>query len=283
MVDARTVPVGNGTLITVAPTGAEADVSRFPQLPFTPEAMGETARKCEEAGAAVIHVHVRDTEGAPTLDVARLVEICTAIRESSGLVIQVSTGGAVTDPERARVTVLDSQPEMASLTCGTVNFGDEVFVNRWPFMVELFRVMRDRHIVPEFELFDFGHVQNLRRLLDAEGEPWGGHVHVNLVMGVPGAMPANTATLADVVWRLPEGATFSATGIGRDTIPVMLATLSAGGHLRVGMEDTLSLEPGVAVGHNAQLVARAADFAERALRSPVDAATARNILGIVKA
>ena len=96
-------------------------------------------------------------------------------------------------------------------------------------------------------------------------------------------MPANTATLADVVRRLPEGATFSATGIGRDTMPVMLVALSAGGQLRVGMEDTLSLKPGVAVEHNAQLVARAADLAERALRSPVDAAPARNLLGIVKA
>jgi 3-keto-5-aminohexanoate cleavage enzyme len=268
------------TLITVAPTGAEVNLASVPNLPATPEAMAETARQCEEAGASVIHVHVRDDAGSPTLDLVRLREVFDAVRNASGLIVQVSTGGAVTDPEKARLAVLDAVPEMASLSCGTVNFGDDIFVNRWPFMVELFRAMRDRRIVPEFEVFDLGHVENLRRLLDSEGEPWGGHIHVDLVMGVPGGMAGTTETLVDVVRRLPEGATFSATGIGRATIPVMLASLSAGGHLRVGMEDTLSLVSGERVRDNAQLVDRAADLAHRALRPPMAIAAARDLLGV---
>ncbi len=169
---------------------------------------------------------------------------------------------------------------MASLTCGTVNFGDDVFLNRLPFITELYLRMRDRGIVPEFEIFEPGHLATLHRLLDRHGPPAGGHVHVDLVMGVPGAMPGTPDQLAQCVAQLPEGATFSATGVGRTTLPVMLAALAHGGHLRVGMEDTLSFAAGQPVRDNAELVTRAATLATLAQRPPMTPGEARELLGV---
>lgn len=268
------------TLITVAPTGAEVSKARHPNLPTSPDEVAATARACQDAGASVIHVHVRDGNGFPTMDLGRVREVMASIRDATTMIVQLSTGGAVTDDEVSRLAVLSCLPDSASLTCGSVNFGDDIFANRWPFMVTLYREMRDRRIVPEFEIFDLGHIEGMRRLLDREGPPFGGHLHADLVMGVPGGMAADAATLVAAVERLPEGATFSATGIGRGSVPVMLAALACGGHLRVGMEDTLSFALGVPVSDNAQLVGRAAEFSTLALRPPMAPEAARELLGI---
>ena len=269
-----------GTLITVAPTGAESAKAEVPALPVTLDELVATARECEALGAAVIHVHIRDGEARPTLDLGRLRDTVAALREQTRLVIQLSSGGAVTDSEADRLRVLDAAPEMASCTMGTVNFGDDVFLNRWEFIVELHTRMRDRGIVPEYEIFDLGQLTALRRLLDRYGPPAGGHVHVDLVMGVPGGMPGTAEALVACLRDLPEGATFSATGIGRSTIPVLLASLSAGGHLRVGMEDTVTYAKGQPVESNMQLVARAVGFTRLAQRPPLDADEARALLGV---
>jgi uncharacterized protein (DUF849 family) len=197
--------------------------------------------------------------------------------------VQLSSGGAVTDPEADRLRVLDAAPDMASCTMGTVNFGDDVFLNRWEFIVDLHTRMQERGIVPEYEIFDLGHLAALERLLGKHGLPAGGHVHVDFVMGVPGGMPGTTAALVSCVnelRNLPAGTTFSATGIGRTTIPVMLASLSAGGHLRVGMEDTTSYAKGRPVESNMQLVARAVGFAQLAQRPPMTPLDARELLGL---
>jgi uncharacterized protein (DUF849 family) len=271
--------MGATTLITVAPTGAESAKSDVPALPVTLNELVQTAKECEAAGAAVIHVHIRDDDARPTLDLARLRDTVAALRESTGLIVQLSTGGAVTDPYEDRLRVLDAEPDMCSLTCGTVNFGDDVFMNPWPFMVELYQRTREREVVPEFELFDLGHVAALHRLLDKYGLPYGGHVHCDLVMGVPGGMPGDARTLVAAVEALPSGATWSATGIGRTSLPVLFAALSAGGHLRVGMEDTVTFAKGRPVTANVQLVERAARAAELAQRPAMSAADARTLLG----
>ncbi|HET7310234.1 MAG TPA: 3-keto-5-aminohexanoate cleavage protein [Mycobacteriales bacterium] len=272
--------MASGTLISVAPTGAETDKSDAPSLPVTVEELVATARACEAAGAAVIHVHVRDAETRPTLDLGYVRAALDAVREATDLIVQVSTGGAVTDSEADRLAVLEAGPDAASLTCGTVNFGADVFMNRWEFMERLYLDMRDREIVPEFELFDLGHVAAMTRLLDRHGAPYGDHVHCDLVMGVPGGMPGTVQALVSCVNALPAGATFSATGVGRTTLPVMLAALSAGGHLRVGMEDTLTFGPGEPVRDNEQLVVRAAGFARHAQRPPMSTDEARAMLGV---
>jgi uncharacterized protein (DUF849 family) len=270
----------NGTLITVAPTGAESAKADVPALPCTLEELVSTAKACQAAGAAIIHVHVRDEDAEPTLDLPRVTDTVTAIREATDLVVQVSSGGAVTDTYDARIAVLDSNPDGASLTCGTVNFGAEVFMNPWELIERLYLAMREREIVPEFELFDLGHVTAMRRLLDKHGPPYGGRVHADLVMGVPGGMPGTLDALTAAVHALPKEATWSATGVGRTTIPVMLAALAGGGHLRVGMEDTLTFAPQRPVRDNAELVERAATLAHLAQRPPLTSEEARDMLGI---
>ncbi|MEV6600636.1 3-keto-5-aminohexanoate cleavage protein [Actinoplanes sp. NPDC051346] len=272
-----------GTLITVAPTGAESSKAAVPALPVTIDELVATAKECEALGAAIIHVHIRDDAAEPTLDQGRLRDTVAALRQSTDLIIQLSSGGAVTDPESDRLAVLDARPEMASCTMGTVNFGDSVFMNRWDFIVDLHTRMQERSIVPEYEIFDLGQLTTLQRLLDKHGLPFGGHVHLDLVMGVPGGMPGTAEALVAchrVIRDLPAGTTFSATGIGRSTIAVMLASLSAGGHLRVGMEDTVTYAKGQAVESNMQLVARAVGFAQLAQRPPLSTAQARELLGV---
>src|SRR6476469_8148978 len=151
----------------------------------------------------MIHVHIRDADHQPTLDGQRLRDTVAALRESTDLVVQLSTGGSVHDPLETRLQVLDAQPDACSLTMGTTNFGDDVFLNPWPFVQDLYRLSQERHVVPEFELFDLAQVWALHRLLDRYGLPWGGKVHVDLVMGVPGGMPGTADALVAAVAALP--------------------------------------------------------------------------------
>ena len=268
-------------LITVAPTGAETAKENCPQLPTTPEEIAATARACEAAGAAMIHLHVRDAEHRPTLDQGLLKEWVAAVRDASDLVVQLSTGGSVHDPLDQRLKVLDAEPDSCSLTMGTTNFGDDVFSNPWPFVCELYQLAQERGVAPEFELFDLGQVHALTRLLDRYGLPAGGKVHVDLVMGVPGGMNGTTDALVAAVRDLPaETTSWSATGIGRSTLAVMLASLSKGGHLRVGMEDVLTISRGVPVESNAQLVERAAAIGASVQRTPMSPAEARELIGV---
>lgn len=269
------------TLITVAPTGAETDKADCPALPTTPEELVETAIACEAAGAAMIHIHVRDGQHCPTLDRGLLAEAVAGVREATDLVVQLSTGGAVTDPLEQRLTVLDADPDSCSLTCGTTNFGDGVFLNPWGFMVELYRQAQDREVVPEFELFELGHVHALRRLIDECGLPYGGRVHVDFVTGVPGSMPGTPAALLAGVAMLPaEVTSWSATGIGRSHLPIAATALAAGGHLRVGMEDNLVYAKGQPVTHNRELVSRASQLAIILQRPPMSTADARELLAV---
>lgn len=269
------------TMVTVAPTGAETSKDDVPALPTTLDELVETAVRCERAGAALIHLHVRDAEHRPTLDRALLRETVVAVRESTDLVVQLSTGGSVHDPLDTRLTVLDAEPDSCSLTCGTTNFGDEVFLNPWPFIVELYQQTQAREVVPEFEIFDLGHVHALRRLLDEHGLPFGGRVHVDVVLGVPGGMPGTPAALLGALAMLPPQVTsWSATGVGRAHLPVAATALATGGHLRVGMEDNLLLARSRPVRHNDELVARAAELATLLQRPPMSTAAAREMLGV---
>ena len=272
-----TPPVG--TMITVAPTGAETAKADCPQLPTTLAELVETAVACEAAGASLIHLHIRDADHRPSLDAVLLRETVQAVREQTSLVVQLSTGGSVHDPLEKRLTVLDAEPDSCSLTCGTTNFGDDVFLNPYPFMVQLYQQAQEREIVPEFELFDLGHVAALRRLVDAYGLPYGGKVHVDFVTGVPGGMPGTPAALLAGIQALPaEVTSWSATGIGRSHLPIAAAALASGGHLRVGMEDNLTYAKGQPVRRNDELVSRAADLARLMQRPPLTTGEARALL-----
>ena len=131
-------------LVTVAPTGAETAKADCPQLPTTLEELVAAARECEAAGAAMIHVHIRDAEHRPTLDQGRLKDTVAALREATDLVVQLSTGGSVHDPLDDRLKVLDAKPDSCSLTMGTTNFGDDVFSNPWPFVCDLYQLSQER-------------------------------------------------------------------------------------------------------------------------------------------
>jgi uncharacterized protein (DUF849 family) len=268
-------------LITVAPTGAETSKADCPQLPTTLEEQVATAVDCAAAGAAMVHLHIRDDEHRPTLDPTRLRDTVQAIREATDLVVQLSTGGSVHDPLEDRLKVLDAEPDSCSLTMGTTNFGDDVFSNPWPFVTELYQLSQEREVVPEFELFDLGQVHALTRLLDKFGPPYGGRIHCDLVMGVPGGMNGTADALVAAVRDLPPSVTsWSATGIGRSTLAVMYASLAKGGHLRVGMEDVLTISRGVPVESNAQLVERAVEVGRLAQRTPMTSSEARDLLGV---
>ncbi|HEY5473658.1 MAG TPA: 3-keto-5-aminohexanoate cleavage protein, partial [Candidatus Limnocylindrales bacterium] len=180
-----------------------------------------------------------------------------------------------------RLTVLDAGPDSCSLTCGTTNFGDDVFLNPYPFMAQLYQLAQEREVVPEFELFDLGHVAALRHLIDDFGLPFGGKVHVDFVTGVPGAMPGTPAALMAGIQALPpEVTSWSATGIGRTHLSIAAVALASGGHLRVGMEDNLNFAKGQPVQHNVELVTRASELARLMQRPPMTTDEARELLSV---
>lgn len=267
-------------VVTVAPTGAESHYRDNPNIPLQPDEIVAQAVACEQAGAGLIHIHGRDAEGASSLDPVVLGEIVAGVRERTDLVVQLSTGGGVRDGFDDRLAVVGLRPESCSLTCGSVNFGDEIFRNPYPFVERLYLAMLENDVLPEFECFDLGHIETLHRLLDRHGPPRQGVVHCNLVMGVPGGMPGTPQALLAARAQLPVGASWSATGIGRSTLPVMLTTLALGGHLRVGMEDVLRFSRDEPVRDNAQLVDRAVALAKIAQRPVADSARTRVLLGL---
>ena len=265
-------------MITVAGIGAELTREQQPNLPITPDEIAADAAACREAGASIYHLHVRDAEGTPTMDVGTFERALAAIRSTTDLVVQFTSGGAVTDSEEDRIAPLDLRPDMASLTTGTVNFGEEVFSNPLPLIRRFYARMLEVGIVPEFEIFEAGMVATARRLYDELSADH--HQHYDLVLGVPGAIPADLDVVGFLRTRLPEGATWSATGIGRAHLPVAGESIATGGHVRTGFEDVRYLEPGVLAESNAQLVGRVAAMARTAGREVANPEATRNLLGL---
>ncbi|MDQ3953478.1 MAG: 3-keto-5-aminohexanoate cleavage protein [Actinomycetota bacterium] len=265
-------------VVTVAAVGAELTLDDQPNLPVTPELLARDAAECAAAGASIYHLHVRDEKARPTMSVDRFRAARDAIADATDLIVQFTTGGAVTDPEEARLAPLDLRPEMATLTTGTVNFGDDVFSNPIPLVAKLYRRMIELGVTPEYEIFEAGMIATatrLRRELDARHDP-----HFDFVLGVPGALPAWEDALPFLVAHLPEDATWSATGIGRSHLPVAEQTIALGGHVRTGFEDVLYYSEGQRATSNAQLIRRVADVARHAGREVATPAQARDVLGL---
>lgn len=264
-------------IITVAPVGAEVMPEQTPYLPVTPAQLGETARAIRSAGASVVHVHCRNDDGTNTHDVARFREAQAAIRAASDLIVQFSTGGAIGMTPEERAAPLALRPEMATLTCGTVNFGDDVFENSFPIMRGIAAEIARHGVVPELEIFDLGHLSNARRLA-AEGAirfP----AHVDFVLGVPGGLDASVEHLVDCIRALPAGCTWSVAGIGRMQLPLATAAVAMGGHVRVGLEDNLYYSKG-RLARNEELVARVARIAAELGRPVATPDEARALLGL---
>ncbi len=265
-------------VITAAICGAEVTRDDTPHLPITPEELALEACACRDAGAAIVHLHVRDPEGRPTQDGAIFEDVAARIRARSDIIIQASTGGAVGMTPEERLDSLRCGPEMATLTCGTVNFGDGVFVNDWP-LIKLFAArMSAQGVRPELEIFDAGHLATAARLA-REGLVTG-PLHYDFVLGIPGALPASVANLAWLAGMLPRGATWSVAGMGRDELPLAMAAIAMGGHVRVGFEDNIYYHKGRLAVSNAELVARVVRIAEELQRAPATPDEARALLGI---
>jgi 3-keto-5-aminohexanoate cleavage enzyme len=264
-------------IITCAAVGAEVRPDQTPYLPYTPQLLGETARAIREAGASIIHVHCRNDDGTNTHSVERFREAYDAIRAASDLIVQFSTGGAIGMTPLERAGVLELRPEMATLTCGSVNFGDEVFENSFPIMRTILKKMNEFGVRPELEIFDKGHIANARKL--ARERLLKFPQHCDLVLGVPGGLEATVSNLADLVDDLPEGCTWSVAGIGRQQLPMAMTAIAMGGHVRVGLEDNLHYSRG-RLARNEELVARVARIAGEAERKVATPDQARKLLGL---
>lgn len=240
-------------IVTVAPVGAELSPDQTPHLAVTPAQLGAVAAGVRAAGAAMIHVHCRNDDGSNTHDVARFRAAYAAIRERTDLIVQFSTGGAIGMSPAERSAPLELRPEMATLTCGSVNFGDDIFENSFPIMRAILAQMQRYGVRPELEIFDRGHIANAR-LLEQQG-----HLsfpqHVDVVLGVPGALDAGIENLVDCVRAIPPGCTWSVAGIGRMQLPLTVTAIAMGGHVRVGLEDNIYYSKG-RLATNEELVAR---------------------------
>ncbi len=265
-------------IITAALVGAELTRNDTPHLPLTPAEIAEEAARVCEAGASVVHVHARDRDGRPTQNREIYREIINRVRERCNAVIQVSTGGAVgmTAEERLQPVLLG--PEMASLTTGTVNFGDDVFHNPRDLMVRFARTMREYGVKPEIEVFDAGMVANALWLVRKGflDEP----LHFDFVLGVPGGLPAGMKSLLFLSELIPPGSTWSVAGIGPNQLPMAAAAVIMGGHARVGLEDNIFYRKGEKAAGNAPLVERVVRMARELERDVAGPLEARSILGI---
>jgi len=263
-------------VITAALLGAETTRARNPNLPLTPAEIATAAYEAWQAGASVVHLHVRDKAGEPTQARETFAETIDLIRGRCDAIIQVSTGGAVWMSGAERLQPVSLGPEMATLTCGTVNFGDEVFSNPFPMICEFAAAMRRNGVRPEIEVFDTGAVATAARLIEMQlVEP---PLHYDLVMGVPGGVPPTARHLQCLVDSLPTGSTWTVAGIGRHQLPLGVLALVMGGHVRVGFEDNVYYSRGVLAESNAQLVARVVRIANELGRPVATPADARRML-----
>jgi 3-keto-5-aminohexanoate cleavage enzyme len=263
-------------MITCALVGAELTRNETPYLPLTPDEIANSAAAAWEAGAAMVHVHVRDQAGKPTCSEKIFREVIQKIRKRCDVVIQVSTGGAIGDSPADRLRPLEAGPDMASLTMGSVNFGDDVFLNPRPFVRALAKVMGEKGIKPEIEVFDMAMLE--MGLQMAEEGLLERPLHFDWVMGVPGGMAATERNLDFLIQGVPADATWSVAAVGRHEFPMARAAIRRGGHVRVGMEDNIYLEKGVLAESNAQLVEKAAGLAREAGRPIATSREAREIL-----
>lgn len=263
-------------IITAAICGAEVSRADTPYLPITPEELAKEAIACREAGAAMVHLHVRDKEGNATQSAEIFDETVKLIREQSDIIVQVSTGGAVGMSADERLQSLQCKPEMATLSTGTVNFGSEVFQNDQQMMETFAKRMSDLSVRPEFEIFDVGMINNALRLV-SDGLVKG-HLHFDFVLGIPGALPANAKNLVFLTDLLPAEASWTVAAMGRHQLNMAALAIVMGGNVRVGFEDNIYYKKGQLAKSNAELVERVVRLSDELLRPVATPAEARKIL-----
>jgi 3-keto-5-aminohexanoate cleavage enzyme len=276
-------------VITAALTGALTTRNQCEYIPYTPVEIAEEARRCAEAGAAVVHIHAREDDGLPSFKVEKYREIMDEIRRRSDIIINFSTG-AVGIPMEHRVGhIARLKPEIGALNMGSMNYAiysakkkqfyfDFVFANPFKDITYLLERMNEGGVKPELEVFDNGHIGNTRPLLD-QGilrAP----LDFSLVMGVLGGIPSTPRALQFQAESLPAGSTWKLVGIGRDQWPLLAATLTLGGNVRVGLEDNFYFANGEMAKGSSYLVERAARMCEDVGRQVATIAEAREMLGL---
>ena len=267
-------------IITAAICGAEVTKEQNEFVPYTVEEMVAESRRAYDAGAAILHIHVRRDDGTPTQDRERFREVMDAIRAELPDVLMIpSTGGAVGMSPEERLQATELFPEMATLDCGTCNFGDEIFDNTLPTMRAFGKRMLENHIKPEYECFEMGHLDTILTMA-RKGEVPGAPMQFNFVLNVPGCTPFTPKNLAWLVDSIPAGSTWTGTGVGRAAFPMAATSIVMGGHVRVGFEDNIYLSKGVKARSNGELVEKVARLSRELGREIATPAEARRILSL---
>ena len=272
----------NGAIITAALTGGFGTKEEIPNLPMTPAEIAESAREAYEAGAAVVHVHLRDDHGLATADLDIARRTVAAIREACPeVIINLSTGVSTTVPLEERMHLVEVKPPIASFDICTMTWGADSEYRNPPLLVRrLAARMLELGIKPELELFDLGHLHYALQLL-SEGllvEP----LLVSFVFGKMGGMPADAGVLAGLVRDLPRGTAWQVIAVGRHHTPMTTIGLAMGGNARTGFEDTRMLERGRPATSNAELVGRMVDITRLLQREPMAASEVPEALGLSK-
>jgi uncharacterized protein (DUF849 family) len=268
-------------IVTVAITGSQPGKDQNPAVPIAPAEQVESTHEAFEAGASLVHIHVRDEAGKSSSDEGRFRQVQEGVaKHCPGMIIQFSTGGRGREAS-SRGSALRHRPDMASLATGSVNFATIIYENPPALVDELAATMRDLDIKPEVEIFDLAMLYNARSLVDRGllKAP----AHVQFVMGIPNALPVREKVLDFLVEELAEvlpGATWTAAGIGRHQFTVAEWALARGGHARTGLEDNIYLSKGVLAASNAELVEKTAELCARHNRRPATPAEARRLLGL---
>ncbi len=272
--------MSNKVIITAAISGAEVTQEMNPAVPYTLEQYVREAKLAYEAGAAISHLHARFDDGTPTQDRERFRVLIDAIQEACPeAIIQPSTGGATGMTAEERLQPTELNPEMASLDCGTMNFGgDEIFVNTENMIIEFVTRMNERGIKPELECFDKSHIDMALRLVRrGQIKP---PLHFNFVLGVNGGATGTPRDLLFLKESIPADATFTVTGVGRCQLEMNVMGMILGGHVRVGFEDNLKFNRERVAISNAEFVERIVRIAKELNLEIATPAEARQILGM---
>ena len=270
-------------IITAAITGSRITRDMTPYIPITTEEIVQSARECWEAGAAVVHIHVRDPKtGLGTQDLGLFRQVVEPLREKTDLLLCLTTSGIPGRnlPIEERLQSLALRPELASFDAGSINLGRSVFINTPEFLEGAAKAMKEKGVKPELEIFDVGMMVTCLRMRD-EGhleEP----LHFQFVLGTPWGIPATPNSFLHLYDYLPENCTWSVIGIGKSHLPMAMMGLIMGGHIRVGMEDNIYYERGVLAKSNAQFVERIARIAREYGREIATPEEARQILRLPK-
>lgn len=268
-------------IITAAITGSRISRETAPHIPITPDEIAQSAIECWEAGASIVHIHVRDPQtGLGSQDLGLFRQVVERLRRETDLILSLTTSGIPGRnlPVEERLGPLALNPELASFDAGSINLGGRVFINTPEFLDEAAAMMKLKGVKPEIEIFDAGMAVTALRMRD-EGkleDP----LHFQFVLGTPWGAPATPKSLLHLVDLIPNNATWSVIGIGRGHLPMAMMGLIMGGHIRVGMEDNIYYEHGVLARNNAQFVRRIARIAREYGREPACPAEAREILGL---